>query len=565
MAVAVENGFRPPMSRPQRCKLHVQSFTQFDFTTVVDLNQNDAALSKQAFQNANFHRCFSSPCLPSTLRAAAAAEDGDNGSNHSSNPRIEIISGSRDPRARALVVEVAVAMASGINSVPISNGLGGAYYMQGRNGYYNIGVAKPIDEEPLAFNNPKGFRGLMLGQPGLKRSVRVGESGMREFAAYLLDHYNFAGVPPTALVKITNVPFYINASSPISSSPTPQRIASLQRYVDHYADAGELGSSSFSVGSVHRIGILDIRLLNLDRHAGNLLVKKHGHDNTGSVDLVPIDHGLCLPEWLDDPYFEWLNWPQASMPFSESESEYILNLEPFKDVEILRSEIPSLRESSIRVLVVCTLFLKQAAASGLYLADIGQMMTRDFSGGEENWSTLESFCLQAKSTMMELASLDEESVNFCSKEETDQVMTQFDMEIEDTSEDLDQFPQSLPPSPCLVRPPKVQRSSSLSALPESSMPPLEDKHGSSNNGGYDATELEGDGDSKKEGLLARSTSFPAQKPANDNVGVTLGDMRDDEWESFLSIFKKLLPQVIENYSNNCKGSSKQRLGTSCEF
>ncbi|KAJ6891334.1 phosphatidylinositol 4-kinase gamma 5 [Populus alba x Populus x berolinensis] len=59
----------------------------------------------------------------------------------------------------------------------------------------------PTDEEPFAPNNPKGFVGKALGQPGLKRSVRVGETGFREVAAYLLDHDHFANVPPTALVK----------------------------------------------------------------------------------------------------------------------------------------------------------------------------------------------------------------------------------------------------------------------------------------------------------------------------------------------------------------------------
>ena len=27
--------------------------------------------------------------------------------------------------------------------------------------------------------------------------------------------------------------------------------------------------------------------------------------------LVPIDHGFCLPETLEAPYFEWLHWPQV--------------------------------------------------------------------------------------------------------------------------------------------------------------------------------------------------------------------------------------------------------------
>lgn len=289
-------------------------------------------------------------------------------------------------------------MASGVHPSPLTSGLGGAYVFCNQTGNH-IAVAKPVDEEPLALNNPKGFGGQMLGQPGLKSSIRIGETGIRELAAYLLDHGGFAGVPPTALVKFCHAPFFVNhAAMP--------KLASLQRFIGHGFDAGELGPSFFSVASVHQIGILDIRLLNLDRHAGNMLVMKHDHNNDlvphvpGVADLVPIDHGFCLPEWLDDPYFEWLHWPQASTPFSESESEYISKLDPFKDAEILRNEIPSLRESSIRVLIVCTIFLKQAAAAGFCLADIGQMVTREFCGGEETPSELEDICSQVKASIM---------------------------------------------------------------------------------------------------------------------------------------------------------------------
>jgi hypothetical protein len=38
-------------------------------------------------------------------------------------------------------------------------------------------------------------------------------------------------------------------------------------------DAGELGLSRFSVAFVHRVDILDVHLLNIDRHVGNILVK----------------------------------------------------------------------------------------------------------------------------------------------------------------------------------------------------------------------------------------------------------------------------------------------------
>ena len=46
------------------------------------------------------------------------------------------------------------------------------------------------------------------------------------------------------------------------------------------------------VKEVQKIAVLDIRLANADRHAGNILVCQDGDH----MQLVPIDHGYCLPE-----------------------------------------------------------------------------------------------------------------------------------------------------------------------------------------------------------------------------------------------------------------------------
>ncbi|KAL4314719.1 hypothetical protein AHAS_Ahas15G0113200 [Arachis hypogaea] len=82
--------------------------------------------------------------------------------------------------------------------IPVHSGLGGAYYFLNSRGE-NAAIVKPTDEEPFASNNPKYFVGKALGQPGLKRSVRVRKTGFREVAAYLLDYEHFANVPPTFL------------------------------------------------------------------------------------------------------------------------------------------------------------------------------------------------------------------------------------------------------------------------------------------------------------------------------------------------------------------------------
>lgn len=545
MAVAVDqhHGFKT-FSRSQRCRL--QSYTQLDYNIL-------AHSLKHAFGDANFHKSFSTPCLSLTT---ASEEDFD------TNPRIEIVGGSRIPRVHALVVEVAISMASGADLLPVSSGLGGAYYLCSKNGD-NIAVAKPIDEEPLAFNNPKGLGGRMLGQPGLKRSVRIGESGIRELAAYLLDHGGFAGVPPTALVKISHVAFHINKNA-AAISASPYKIASLQRFVDHDFDAGELGSSGFSVAAVHHIGIFDVRLLNLDRHAGNMLVKTYEQHNyaAGVLELVPIDHGLCLPEWLDDPYFEWLHWPQASVPFSESEIEYISKLDPYKDAELLRTQIPSLREAAIRVLVLCTIFLKRSAASGLCLADIGEMMTRQFCADEETLSILENFCMQVKNAM---PTRDNEKKGEIGEVE---IFESDNESKEGFNENMD-----LPSHPEIIMS-RFSSAGSMTGLTDASLSPLLEENDQtvdnydrntitgSNNVGDDGTTSDGGG--RKVGVLMKSGSFSAATLSCETGGaISFGDMSGDEWELFLDHFDKFLAHKLEE-GNKCL-SSKLRLGTSCNF
>ncbi|PIN24418.1 Phosphatidylinositol 4-kinase [Handroanthus impetiginosus] len=556
MAVAVDqgHGFKP-FARPPRCKL--QSFTQLDYK-MLDFTQSKLAQTlENAFELTNIHKSSSTPCLS---HSSQVKDDYD------TNSRIEIIVGRAAPRVRAMVVEVAIAMASGVKPEPASSGLGGAYFLRSQNGD-TIAVAKPIDEEPLALNNPKGLAGRMLGQPGMKCSIRIGETGLRESAAYFLDHDGFAGVPPTALVRFSHVKFNLNNSG--SDSTPIYKIASLQRFVNHDSDAGDLGPSSFSVTSVHHIGILDVRLMNLDRHAGNILVRQ-GPDSfgVGTAGLVPIDHGFCLPEALDDPYFEWLHWPQALIPFSDSEVDYISSLDPYKDAELLRTELPSIGESSIRVLVLCTIFLKQATAHGLCLADIGEMMTREFCGGEENWSTLENLCINAKASLMNTLSDDNDS-NKQYEKEVDE-MFQFDNEHENDLEQVADIPHILQNSPTQGKPPKIPRFSSMSILDDRTLFPenksesyMVDDHACYTFLDNSANGDDNGNDNPKTSGLMRSRSFPIPNYNNDGQCISFGEMDDEEWRLFLESFEKLLPEAFEE--RRSMGLSKQRLGSSCEF
>lgn len=93
--------------------------------------------------------------------------------------------------------------------------------------------------------------------------------------------------------------------------------------------------------------------------------------------LVPIDHGLSLPDWrqLLEATFDWFDWKQAKESFSKEFIEYVCLLDEEVDALVFRRL--GLRRESIFTLIICTRFLKQCVERGLSLYEIGSMMVRD--------------------------------------------------------------------------------------------------------------------------------------------------------------------------------------------
>lgn len=197
---------------------------------------------------------------------------------------------------------------AGNSPIQSTEGTGGAYFMQDSSGQKIVSVFKPIDEEPMAVNNPRGLP-LSSDGEGLKKGTRVGGGAFREVAAYLLDHpesgkrslfgdeKGFAGVPPTVMIKCYHKGF--NHPDDVS-----EKIGSLQMYKENDGSCEDIGPSSFPVKEVHKISVLDIRMANADRHSGNILWKKSAED--GQTVLIPIDHGYCLPESVRIAYLAYL-------------------------------------------------------------------------------------------------------------------------------------------------------------------------------------------------------------------------------------------------------------------
>ncbi|KAL0464919.1 UNVERIFIED_CONTAM: Phosphatidylinositol 4-kinase gamma 4 [Sesamum latifolium] len=265
-------------------------------------------------------------------------------------------------------------------SYPIrsSEGTGGAYFMLDTTGTKYLSVFKPVDEEPMAVNNPRGLP-LSEDGEGLKKGTRVGEGAIRECAVYLLDHpkngrrsfsgeiRGFAGVPPTVYVRCLHGGF--NHPEGVSV-----KTGSLQMFMENTGSCEDMGPSAFPVQEVHKIAVLDMRMANADRHAGNILVSK-GED--GQTVLIPIDHGYCLPYSFEDCTFDWLYWPQARQPFSVDTIEYIRSMDAEEDIALLKFYGWELPLECARVLLISTMLLKKGAEKGLTPFAIGNMMCRE--------------------------------------------------------------------------------------------------------------------------------------------------------------------------------------------
>ncbi|CAA0838230.1 Phosphatidylinositol 4-kinase gamma 4 [Striga hermonthica] len=291
------------------------------------------------------------------------------------------------PFLQEMIWRISEGLASGKQPIRSSEGTGGTYFMPDSCGEKYSAVFKPVDEEPLAKNNPQGLPISMNGE-GLKKGTRVGQGAFREVAAYLLDHprsgprskscdlekIGFAGLQPTVMVGCLHGGF--NHPDGFEWSDECVKVGSLQVFVKNEGSCDDVGPRDFPVAEVHKIGVFDMRTANADRHAGNILICRD-EEETGRIVLVPIDHGYCLPENFEDCTFDWLYWPQAREPFSQETLDYIKSLDAEQDISLLNSYGLKLSPESTRTLRISTMLLKKGAVRGLTPFQIGSIMCRE--------------------------------------------------------------------------------------------------------------------------------------------------------------------------------------------
>ncbi|CAA0822475.1 Phosphatidylinositol 4-kinase gamma 7 [Striga hermonthica] len=301
--------------------------------------------------------------------------------------------------------------------------------------------------------------------------------------------------------------------------------------------------------------------------------------------------------------------PESDEPIAESSTPLALGREPrmrrapdrgtltlsgYVDADFAGSDLDKRRSTTGPLL--CTVFLKEAAANGLCLAEIGEMMSREFRSGEEEPSELEVISIEAQRLAAEEilspttkvgADLDESfqfdidcednngyesTMKLISDESFTSMPFHFGfgsfngrtllsrleetVEEDDDSELADEEQNGLTSTRTVVKRPIAVSKLSVS-LNNTSLSDKTQKLGKFSGAKAD------------NGYLANSSS--GHRSANEQLPVSvsfvkLADMSEDEWALFLEKFVELLGPAFDKRKSASFGQrQRQRLGTSCKF
>jgi len=300
---------------------------------------------------------------------------------------------------------------------------GGVYFMK-NGGNLPVAVFKPSDEEQGMPNNPKGYAGN--GEYGLRPFFKPGEGYLRETASYILDYDGFCNVPPTIMVHCEHDSFHYPRNHTGQKNMFP-KLGSLQKFVPSGDTFEDIGHSMVGVLELQKVALLDMRLLNCDRNASNMLAirkpaksrsgssrsdiprkysrssslgtaSESGYGEQGEIDLgefldsepqpqysrysdlyslVPIDHGYCLPSHLriDELDWAWFHCPHIAVEVQPEIRDYVNSLDIDALLSDLTRQVP-VSEDCLYLLRLAHTVIKEGIAAGLTLRDIAAIIAR---------------------------------------------------------------------------------------------------------------------------------------------------------------------------------------------
>jgi len=326
---------------------------------------------------------------------------------------------------RRILQQARRGLALGLKPDLVLDGSGGTYFLHDAR-KVRVAVFKPADEEPYAENNPRGYvrqgrstsdygaydnnydydysamGGVASDSMSMRAGIKPGEACLREVAAYMLDHDSFTGVPMTTLAEARHPAFHSNGSmlklnqggaavghhslqlgsSSLQPMAPVKKVGSCQEYVNGECSMDDLSPSKIGVEEVHKIAILDIRIMNADRNTANLLCRRDPED-PDFFELVPIDHGYCLRTVADVCWFDWcwLDWPQMKEPISKKTRSYILKLDIEEDARMLKERL-NIPDKALDYFRASSKLLQAGVKCGMTLYDIAILCCRNDDSGE---------------------------------------------------------------------------------------------------------------------------------------------------------------------------------------
>jgi len=225
------------------------------------------------------------------------------------------------------------------------------------------------------------------GESFARQSLNAGEGCVREEVVYLVDRLtdSRAGVPVTSRASL-------EVDGRIRHGAVQAFFGDTIGFIEDFAMPRQLGKAKEFVtqDAAEALAVLDMRVMNTDRHSGNLLLlhqsKPHG--------LGPIDHGCCLPPWwqLGESNFEaWIDWPQLQCPPTEATRDLVAMAFDRLPWTCDLAREAGLPESAIITLKICTLLVKVAIDElQLPCGSVAALMLRDAETGFTELSWLES-------------------------------------------------------------------------------------------------------------------------------------------------------------------------------
>lgn len=212
------------------------------------------------------------------------------------------------------------------------------------------------------------------GENFTRKSIHVGQGAIREEAVYLVDQYcgNQACVPLTTLASF-------NVEGESQHGSVQAFITDVIGFIEDFAMPRNIVKAVEFVSqeTAEALAFLDMRVFNMDRHSGNLLLLKRKEPHH----LGPIDHGCSLPPWwaLSEACFDaWLTWPQLKM--APSQSTQVLAQIAADTLQDTCDALLALglEQASVITLEVCTYLVHIGViAFDIPLAQIAALMVRD--------------------------------------------------------------------------------------------------------------------------------------------------------------------------------------------